>query len=372
MIRESKRAIAGAASLLILIFHCWIPVFAYTSVPGVIERFLITTAYVGVDIFFFISAYSLARKPVDRGFKAYMDFIGSRALRIIPYFLIALLAGQFIWFLPAIMMMYILFPPIYGFCDKRPVIGLLLTIIAWLAAVYVLLGKATLTWDPGIALFRVPVIILGAFFGRASLRSVTGIRKVSPKASNEHGVQLDHYYEDVFGESRTDDEIYAMGVLDDDKSDNYYGIVNVMNHKASKLITALVLIALGIIIINKFGYMNKLNEPYKGTFYILAIPMALGIIMLVDYLHGQRRLKLLEFLGGFTLELYFMQMILGGWMIEQSYAMLNNRILTNLVVIVVLIAASWLISVITKLAAKMIRQSAPQFYIKDGQTYNGN
>lgn len=336
MISESKRAISGLAALLILVFHCWVSVFSYSSDLGSIERFLVTTAYVGVDMFFFISAYSLARRPVAMGFRAYADFVGSRALRILPYFFIALLAGQFIWFLPAIMIMYMLFPPLYRFCERKQGIAIAAVVAGWVLVVYILLGIVKVPWDLGIALFRVPVIIAGAFAGRVSVR---GLTRFDEERRDRAGITPNRGSAD---NARAASLSESDGLFDEEYYE-YSELTNVMNYNSMKLIVGIALVALGTLLLNQFGYLNKLNTPYKGMFYIMAMPTAIGLVLLLAYFSGIRKMRILEFIGGFTLELYFVQMVLGGWLINKAWGLTHSRLLTNVIVFAVLLALAWLL-----------------------------
>lgn len=82
---KCKKSIMGLAALLIMIFHFYIP-FSGLKAELVIYR----AAYIGVDIFFFVSAYSLAQR--DR--IEYWKFVGNRLLSIyIPFVLFAVVAG---------------------------------------------------------------------------------------------------------------------------------------------------------------------------------------------------------------------------------------------------------------------------------------
>ena len=58
----NKRFLQCIAALQILIFHLWMPL-----TNTMIEQFLIKTGYMGVDLFFFLSAYSLADKTISYG-----------------------------------------------------------------------------------------------------------------------------------------------------------------------------------------------------------------------------------------------------------------------------------------------------------------
>lgn len=82
---KCKKSIMGLAALLIMIFHFYIP-FSGLKAELVIYR----AAYIGVDIFFFVSAYSLAQR--DR--IEYWKFVGNRLLSIyIPFVLFAVVAN---------------------------------------------------------------------------------------------------------------------------------------------------------------------------------------------------------------------------------------------------------------------------------------
>ena len=82
---ENKKSIMVFSALQILIFHLWI----YIGTSD-IEQFIKQTAYVGVDIFFLLSAYSLAKynKPVK-----YFKFVWSRfKLVYLKFILFAIVA----------------------------------------------------------------------------------------------------------------------------------------------------------------------------------------------------------------------------------------------------------------------------------------
>ena len=49
----------AVAAILIAVYHLWIPVLPAAGLPGQVERFLVAIGYIGVDLFFFLSAYTL-------------------------------------------------------------------------------------------------------------------------------------------------------------------------------------------------------------------------------------------------------------------------------------------------------------------------
>lgn len=126
MSRDSKKLIAAAAALQILLYHCWIPVFRYGTAAGNLERFLVAATFPAVDVYFFISAYTLASRPVDD----YLSFIKNRTVKMLPMFLTALAAGRFMWFIPSIMFLYLVMPPLQKICSKSPLMSFFLLLTA--------------------------------------------------------------------------------------------------------------------------------------------------------------------------------------------------------------------------------------------------
>ena len=86
---KNKKSIMFFSSLLILIFHLWISIFDRTSNLYNIEEFIRQICFIGVDIFFFLSAYSIAN--VNN--KDYKNFIKTRFKKVyIPYIIFAIIA----------------------------------------------------------------------------------------------------------------------------------------------------------------------------------------------------------------------------------------------------------------------------------------
>lgn len=124
---QNKKTIMVFAALFIFIFHLWIPI---TNLQ--IEIFLTRLCVIGVDMFFFVSAYSITnvkkedyKKFISNRFKSiYVKFIllaligmlyfkwsGTKFIKIILGLeLILKGGGSFLWFLPSIMLVYIFLP----------------------------------------------------------------------------------------------------------------------------------------------------------------------------------------------------------------------------------------------------------------------
>lgn len=290
---NSKRVIAFAAALQILLYHCWIPVFSYGTALGAVERFLVASTYCGVDIFFFISAYSLVSRPVED----YKAFLVKRAVKLLPLFIIALIFGHFLWFIPAIMIMYIVLPPMYRVCKKRPGISFALLFIGWAVLVYLVLGVLRPTQDFGIFLFRIPSIILGA---------------------------------------------YATGFLN-------------RLSRSNSLLLGSVMSVVGLVLIYNFGYLERLNFPYRGTFYLTGIPLMLGMVLILNPLAANREHRVIGYLGSITLELYFAQMVLGTPLVRLFYSLTGSRIFTNIAVIAAVAVIAALIKAARDMIMRLIR-----------------
>ena len=121
----NKKFLQLTGAFLILVFHLWIRLSS-----TMMESFFVHTAYIGVDLFFLVSIYSLASKEIR-----YKEFICNRILTIyLPFVFFVLMnafvqgkytniirqvffieffqkgGGAFLWFLPAMMLLYLVFP----------------------------------------------------------------------------------------------------------------------------------------------------------------------------------------------------------------------------------------------------------------------
>ena len=71
---KNKKVIMTFSSLMIIIFHLWINLSLKNTKINEIETFIRYISFIGVDIFFFLSAYSLERSKINN----YLEFIKSR------------------------------------------------------------------------------------------------------------------------------------------------------------------------------------------------------------------------------------------------------------------------------------------------------
>ena len=301
----NKKFLQVIAAFQILFFHLWAPI---TSTQ--IEQFVLKTAYVGVDMFFFLSAYSLAGREID-----YVPFLKDRVLKLYAKFafftlIMALFSksfgvirvvksltlieffqkggGAFLWFIPAILILYIIYPLFLKWNSRFKVIWVLLI---WLTgsvfAEHVLSYTAVFIFTN-----RIPVILAGYLF----------------KTYCTHNNNLRRSF--------------------------------------------IVLIPLGVLLLHMYGFKVRLNFPIKDMFYVLAIPTVLGLVTLSSYV---KKYAVTESLGSITLELYAVQMIFGQRILMWAYNVFNkNALLTNIFVTGVMLLLAYIISYVIKRGERLI------------------
>ena len=268
---KCKKSIMGLAALLILIFHFYIP-FTGSKVEMIMYR----AAYIGVDIFFFVSAYSLAQREKI----TYQTFIRNRLLMIyLPFVMFALIAnfyekwkfprffkvvsgveffqkggGAFLWFLVAIMLIYLIAPFLVKMKHKFAWKAFWGMISGWLL-LSVIFQYIFQNSDIFILLNRLPVFFIGM------------------------------YYEEI----RT------------------------LLPKKCKLAVILIGLAAGGYLISKYGSLRLINKPFYDMYYVIAIPFIVSLIALWDFVSSRIKIRNIpmQFIGQFTLELYGLQMIFG-------------------------------------------------------------
>ena len=316
----NKKFLQVIAAFQILFFHLWAPL---TSTQ--IEQFILKTAYVGVDMFFFLSAYSLAGREID-----YVPFLKDRVLKLYAKFafftlIMALFSksfgviravksltfieffqkggGAFLWFIPAILIFYAVYPLFLKWNSRFKVIWVLLI---WLTgsvfAEHVLSYTAVFIFTN-----RIPVILAGYLF-----------------------------------------KTYCTGNRDAIMPDN-----NKMNRTIQILRRSwVVLIAAGVLLLHMYGFKVRLNFPIKDMFYVLAIPSVIGLVMLSSYV---KKYAVTESLGSITLELYAVQMIFGQQILIWAYNVFNkNALLTNIFVTGVMLLSAYIISYVIKRGERLI------------------
>lgn len=185
-----RQELMGFSALLILLFHEWVPVLQETAVLADVEHYLKLTGFFGVDIFFFLSGMGLYRSMEKD--PNLLRFWSRRFGRIfLPYAAMAYLIGYsrgwspvellkalcgysfyaksiytLLWFTPAIATVYLVYPLYYRLLrrSKKPTLFTAIVLALWLGLTFAL--RNVLRYDLFGFLGRLPMVILGAYFGR--------------------------------------------------------------------------------------------------------------------------------------------------------------------------------------------------------------
>ena len=141
LISKYRTHIMGFAAFWILLFHAWVVVSEQYSMVWRVEYFIKKTGFAGVDIFFFVSGLGLVHAIEKYSIK---EFYARRFINTYPAFFLTGVAlvftrnwdivaffrnvlgikfytesiYQLLWFVPAILTLYLLFPLYYNFFKK--------------------------------------------------------------------------------------------------------------------------------------------------------------------------------------------------------------------------------------------------------------
>jgi len=283
----NKKLLQLIAALWILVFHLWMTVSGSEA-----EQYLVKIGYVGVDIFFFTAAYSLADKKLE-----YVSFIRDRFLNVyLKFVLLTLIAliykgwsitrglkivsgieffqkggGAFLWFIPAIMIFYLVYPLFLKINSRYKTIGVLL---GWLL-ISLILDKVPGYTEVFIFTNRIPVILAGYVLKKKDINKWVGI----------------------------------------------------------------LMVPIGFSLMYFFGYTKKLNIPFKDFYFVLAVVLTVGLAYVSGYIRSG---KTITFLASATIEIYGFQMIFGAKLAGYFYRLTNVKILTNIFTILTI----WTLSIL--------------------------
>lgn len=305
---KSKKAIMGLAVLLILIFHFYIPVNG-----NVVEIFISKTAYIGVDLFFLVSAAAMSKRETI----SYASFLKNRFLSVyLPFLFFAVVCacykqwslltflktisgisfferggGAFLWFLYAIMLFYLAAPGMLYLKRHMGWFAFALLLLIWAGAAALLqygfgYKQIFILWN------RLPVFILGLYY------------------------------------------------------DKIVGLLTKRIARQWMLLPALTLLfCLGLLLLYQFGMNIRLQKPFADMYYIIAIPIVLAIAGFFElgYRRANMRLRALEWIGKFSLEIYGLQMIFGYDLESWFLKLFKNGFIAFAGTIVVLTVSAFLL-----------------------------
>ena len=198
LLSRYRGAIMGMAAIMIFVFHAWISTFPAKSTGVVlffhdVEYFIRRVSYFGVDVFMLMSGmgltYAIKKDKLSR-------FYYRRIRRIYLPYLAAVLtstiinkwtfmtflghatgytfymehANSYCWFVPAIITFYIFFPLYYKAFSKakNKFVFTTIAVFAWLLLSILLSG--ILRIDLYSFTNRIPVFIIGIYFGELAQR----------------------------------------------------------------------------------------------------------------------------------------------------------------------------------------------------------
>ena len=314
---KNKRNIMLFSALQILIFHLWIPI-----TNSNLELFVKQTAYMGVDIFFLLSGYSLGLKKIEN----YARFVISRFNVVYVKFILFSLVfclinntgvirflkiisgvelfekggGAFLWFVPGIMIFYICYP-LFQSCDnKNRIVTITVAIAIWGIVAYLFTWVKTykhifILWN------RIPIFVIGHYW--ASLESTKN------------------------------------------------PMTQLLNKALIRLAAGLGFTVVGGIIAYKYCFRMKLQIPFVDTFYLVAIPFCIGLVLIVGCIKENRVSKTL---GKITLEMYGIQMIFGFDFANKILLKTGNIVETNVLTVLFVVVASAMIYYGCKHISKLI------------------
>ncbi|MCQ2460508.1 MAG: acyltransferase, partial [Ruminococcus sp.] len=251
---KAKKVLMGYAALLIVFFHFYIPVF---KTP--LESFIYRSSYIGVDIFFLVSAYSLGRRDKIE----FLPFIKNRLKSVyLPFAILTLIAffyrkwpikrlllilcggefiknggGSFLWFAPGIMFFYLLAPFLAAMKKKFGLKAFAGMICAWF--ILCLSLQYGLKYNKAfILLNRLPVFFAGMYYDDISLKRTGKFR----------------------------------------------------------LPADIIVLAAGLFIIWKTG-ITRLNKPFADMYYVIAIPVVLAVTDIFELISEKINIVPLAFIG---------------------------------------------------------------------------
>lgn len=297
----NKSFLKCLAAIMVLMFHIWANI-----TNTIVESFIIRSLFVGVDIFFFLSAYSLADKEIklssflkNRFLTIYLEFV---VFAIISFFykgwkiqkLINVLlgidlikngGGSFLWFIPAIMIFYVLYPLFIKWNNNRKE----WIVLVGYSLIAILISYFTKNKNLFIVINRIPIIIIAYYLKT---------RKI----------------------------------------------------KFNKLQSALMMVV-GVILLYFFYFKKRVDVPIVQLYYVLAIPLVLGIIYFFDDVKSN---KVIDLIGNASLEIYGLSMIFGFNIASDLLKMMKMPILTNILSITIVVLISIVFKYLYDISIKKI------------------
>ena len=188
LISRYRSALMGFAQLWIVLLHCWLLIVPNRPILGSIEAFIKWHGIIGVEMFLFLSGigmtYSIRKNNL-------LSFYSGRLRRVIlPYWVMLVVYAishhhdaswllyfatgigsvtqnflEILWFIPAIVILYLLFPAYHALITraKDKTAFTLAALTMWLCSVILL--RDVIRSDLWVFINRIPPFLLGVWFG---------------------------------------------------------------------------------------------------------------------------------------------------------------------------------------------------------------
>lgn len=280
-----KKEIMGLAALMIVVYHFYIP-FGTSA----FETYMFRSTFIGVDMFFFVSAYSLASRNKEQ-FKAGSFILNRLSYIYAPFVFLAAVAAiynkwDFVRFLKSII--GVEFYERGGGAFLWYFIGIML--IYFLTPLFMLVKRKLKNWGFPVLLAFWAILSCILQFGLGYTKMFILVNRLP---------------------------IYFIGMYFDDLVLKY---TNKMKTIFVILIEA-VLFIVGTYLSFKFCTTYRVIKPFADMYYVIGIPLVISAIMIVNTivtaLDSKYKSIVLKFVGGITMELYGLQMVFG-YDIEQK------------------------------------------------------
>lgn len=339
LLSRYRGAVMGFAALWILAFHEWCALFTPGTTAADVEYFIKRIGFCGVDIFLFLSGigltYAIRKSSLPQFYyrrikRIILPFLAMGILRcILEKWSAAQFWGNisgvnfytksmysFLWFVPAIVTLYLVFPLFYKLFVKsgKPVLFLLLSLEIWL--ILSLAVRETMRGDLYGFTNRIPIFLIGICIGW-----MTQNRKVSFNLTTWVMLMI----------------TFILGLY----------LAYLTNYKGLYLLVP----------------TSNCCMPNAMIAVSLPFLMAKVLDLISRYAAGRGLTKVLVFFGTFSLEFYCVQEWLSGKMIPVLKEKQMSALLINLIVLVsvtaVSFAAHYLFTVFWKLVDKAAEKVIP-------------
>lgn len=343
LLSKYRKALMGFAALWILLFHEWMPVFDDYRFLSLGERFIKRIGFCGVDIFLFLSGIGMVYSLEHSG--SLSSFYLKRIKRVLfPFIISAIFIGRwehwpfstfiknifgisfyteniysFLWFVPAIVTLYLIFPFYYRLFKKssNQILFTVCTLIIWL--ILTLCLEETLRHDLFGFTNRIPIFVIGVLAGWLAQNRKVMFNKIT------------WFF------------IYLLLMLGLYLSflTNYRGLHLVVPVSNCCIPNILISISLSFLFLS---FIDKINQG-------VCKKAGIGLI------------KLLSFYGTFTLELYCIQEWLGGIIVSNLPDGCPD-LLANIIILILSTAAAFIMHLAAEYFWILVEYPVQKYFIK--------